>query len=236
MNIDFVPIAARVTVQDGVYRQLRHALMIGQFDPEQALTISSLADQFGTSHMPVREALRRLAAEKALDVAPNGSARVPAVSAARLEDLCRARIAVEGLAAELAGTRFEPAAIDALAAVVAEHEALGTGGDIYPMLAKNQQFHFTLYAASGSEVLVQLIETLWLRFGPYMRMLTRHIEPIMRARRKDVSPDRHHEAIAALRRRDAKGVKTAIVDDITTTRDLIRELCPEIAVSEKSRS
>lgn len=76
--------------------------MVGRFDPGQTLTIASLADSFGTSHMPVREALRRLAAENALEIAPNGSARVPAISKARLDDLCRARIAIEGLAAELA--------------------------------------------------------------------------------------------------------------------------------------
>jgi len=178
--------------------------------------------------MPVREALRRLAAENALEIAPNGSARVPAVSTARLEDLCRARIALEGLAAELAQPRLQSGVIDALEAVVFQHEALGRGGDIYQMLAKNQQFHFTLYAASGSEVLLQLIETLWLRFGPYMRMLTRHIEPLLKARRDDMFAENHHKAIAALRRHDARAVRQAIVDDIKATKDLLHELCPEV--------
>jgi DNA-binding GntR family transcriptional regulator len=230
MGPEFVPIATRITVQDGVYRQLRHALMIGQFDPGQALTISSLAEQFGTSHMPVREALRRLAAENALEIASNGSARVPAVSATRLDDLCQARVALEGLAAELAQPRLQGDAIEALEAIVGQHEALGRSGQIYPMLAKNQQFHFMLYAASGSEVLLQLIETLWLRFGCYMRMLTRHIEPLMKARRDDMFAENHHKAIAALRRKDAGAVKQAIVDDIKATRDLLYELCPEVQV------
>ena len=48
------PILARHTVQDGVYRQLRQALMAGRYDPGQRLTISLLADAFGVSHMPLR--------------------------------------------------------------------------------------------------------------------------------------------------------------------------------------
>jgi DNA-binding GntR family transcriptional regulator len=55
MGMEFEPVSSRVTVQDGVYQQLRHALMIGRFDPAQTLTIASLAEAFGTSNMPVRE-------------------------------------------------------------------------------------------------------------------------------------------------------------------------------------
>ncbi|TIX54354.1 MAG: GntR family transcriptional regulator, partial [Mesorhizobium sp.] len=89
MALGFEPVSGRVTVQDGVYQQLRHALMVGSFDPAQVLTIASLAEAFGTSNMPVREALRRLAAENALEISQNGSACVPIVTRARLDDLCR---------------------------------------------------------------------------------------------------------------------------------------------------
>ena len=81
--MNFGPVSSRTTIQDGVYQQLRQALMNGQFNPAQSLTIAGLAETFGTSNMPVREALRRLAAENALEIASNGSARVPVVTAAR---------------------------------------------------------------------------------------------------------------------------------------------------------
>ncbi|MCR4266188.1 GntR family transcriptional regulator [Nitratireductor sp. ZSWI3] len=222
---DFVPVSSRVTIQDGVYRQLRDALMTGRFDPEQVLTIASLAESFGTSHMPVREALRRLAAENALEIAPNGSARVPAVSKARLDDLCRARMAVEGLAAELAADNLGADDIRELERLVAAHEASGRDESVYAMLARNREFHFALYEGSRSDVLIQLAETLWLRFGPYMRMLTRNVEPILQSREGETYTRHHHAAIAALRRRDAAGVRQAIVDDIAATQDLLRPFC-----------
>ncbi len=225
MESEFVPVSRRVTIQDGVYQQLRHALMVGRFDPGQTLTIASLADSFGTSHMPVREALRRLAAENALEIAPNGSARVPAISKVRLDDLCRARIAIEGLAAELAVPNTGDADVNALEDLVKAHETSSHEESIYTMLVKNQEFHFTLYQRSGSEVLLQLAESLWLRFGPYMRMLTRHLEPTLRSREGETYTRHHHDAIAALRRRDGAGVRQAISEDIKSTQTLLRPLC-----------
>ena len=97
-GLSLEPVATRSTVQDGVYLRLSEALMNGRLDPGQQLTIASIAEMCGTSHMPVREALRRLAAEGALEVASTGSAHVPAASRARLDDLCEARMINEGAA------------------------------------------------------------------------------------------------------------------------------------------
>ncbi len=227
MGVGFEPVGSRITVQDTVYQQLRHALMIGRFDPGQALTIASLAEAFGTSNMPVREALRRLAAESALEIAPNGSARVPIVTRARLDDLCRARVAVEGLAAELGAPRLTPAEIATLEQIVADQQAIGRNDSIYELISKNQQFHFTIYRASGSEVLFQLIETLWLRFGPYMRRLSTHVAPSMKAGTMEPS-GRHQAIIAAVKERDFARVRDEIAADIQATQETLRGICPDV--------
>lgn len=227
MSLGFEPVSGRTTVQDGVYQQLRHALMIGSFDPAQTLTIASLAEAFGTSNMPVREALRRLAAENALEISQNGSACVPVVTRARLDDLCRARVAVEGLAAELGAPRLSTADIAALEQITAEQQAIGRNDSIYELISKNQQFHFTIYRASGSDVLFQLIETLWLRFGPYMRLLSNHVAPSMRAGAMEPS-GRHTAIIAALKDRDFARARDEVVTDIRTTQETLRPLCPDV--------
>ena len=92
------PVSSRMTVQDVIYGQLREALMSGRFQPSQTLTIAMLSDTFRTSHMPVREALRRLVAENALTITTAGSARVPTVSLVALDDLFLTRVALETLA------------------------------------------------------------------------------------------------------------------------------------------
>lgn len=227
MALSFEPVSGRVTVQDGVYQQLRHALMVGRFDPAQVLTIASLAEAFGTSNMPVREALRRLAAENALEISQNGSACVPIVTRARLDDLCRARVAVEGLAAELGAPRLTASDIATLQKITADQQMIGRNGSIYELIAKNQQFHFTIYRASGSDVLFQLIETLWLRFGPYMRLLSNHVAPLMRAGTMEPS-GRHTAIIAALKDRDFARAREEVVADIRTTQETLRAICPDV--------
>ncbi|RUV72977.1 MAG: GntR family transcriptional regulator [Mesorhizobium sp.] len=227
MALGFEPVSGRVTVQDGVYQQLRHALMVGSFDPAQVLTIASLAEAFGTSNMPVREALRRLAAENALEISQNGSACVPVVTRARLDDLCRARVAVEGLAAELGAPRLTTSDIATLQQITADQQAIGRNGSIYELIAKNQQFHFTIYRASGSDVLFQLIETLWLRFGPYMRLLSNHVAPLMRAGTMEPS-GRHTAIIAALKDRDFPRAREEVVADIRSTQETLRAICPDV--------
>ena len=85
MSVDFLePVSSRSTVQDGIYRQLRNALMSGHFDPGQTLTIAMLADSFRTSHMPVRLAYFSHQLDWTSDPYPN-SAMVPADALNRLQ-------------------------------------------------------------------------------------------------------------------------------------------------------
>jgi DNA-binding GntR family transcriptional regulator len=224
------PVSSRVTISDGVYFQLRNALITGRFDPGQVLTIAALAKSFHTSHMPVREALRRLGAENALEIASTGSACVPSVSIERLDDICRARVALEGLATEIAAGSVRPEEITAIEGHMAEHEAIGASGNVYDMLLKNRDFHFAIYRASRSEVLVQLIDSLWLRYGPYMRMLSSYIAPRMGTGMHEPFSNHHHAIVDALHRRDGAAAREHMIADITGTQMLLRELCEAEAV------
>lgn len=221
INVELLKVSSRTTVQDSVYEQLRNALMWGEFEPGQAVTIASLANQFGTSHMPVREALRRLAAENGLEVAHNGSARVPAVSRERLDDLCRVRSILEGLATELAAQRMTKDEIDHCLALAQAHEALGREGKVRQMLRKNQEFHFSIYERSGSEILPQMIEVLWLRYGPYMRILSNLVEQQLDAGVIHPYSTYHYEMIDAFRAGEAKRAGELMVKDIEATQVLL---------------
>lgn len=224
---DLTAITNRPTVQDHVYGQLRQALMWGQFEPGALMTVKALADQFQTSPMPVREALRRLAAECGLDVARNGSVRVPPVSRRQLDDLCRARKALEGVATESAAAVITQDLLDAALSVAREHERLGRAGEVYAMLRKNQEFHFMIYEHSGSDVLPQLIEMLWLRFGPYMRMLS---DLVKRQIDEGQLPDystQHYAILDALSGRRATDARAAMERDIEATQAFLQRICPD---------
>ena len=158
----------RETVNDRVYRELRRALIQGLFDPGQVLTIQQLASKLETSTMPVREALSRLISEQGLEAMPNRSVRVPPVDAARLEDLLHARTVIEGAALEMAAPRLSEQDLDELKRLVRRHDSQSraTNGGIEAQLNLNQAFHFNIYRASASTVIIPIIESLWLQSGP----------------------------------------------------------------------
>ncbi len=220
-------VSSRTTVQDGVYEQLRHALMWGKFAPSQVVTMASLATEFGTSHMPVREALRRLAAENGLEIGRNGSARVPPISRRRLDDLCRVRVTLEGLATELATPHMTAEDIDRCLALAEVHEGLGRAGKVHDMLRKNQEFHFAIYEKSGSEILPPMIETLWLRFGPYMRLLSNLVEQQLDAGVIHPYSTYHYEMIEAFRAGDTRRAGLLMVHDIEATQKLLQKMCAD---------
>lgn len=219
------PVAARVTVADSVYQNLRQALILGRFDPGQVLTIGALADTFHTSHMPVREALRRLGAEGAVEIRSNGSAYVPDVTLDTLEDISRARLALEGLATELAAERISEGDLCALEELEARHAATARLRDVYEMLERNRDFHFAIYAAAHSPVLMNLIESLWLRYGPFMRLLSQRIAPQLERGTHEPFQQGHRAIVEAIRARDAAQARAGICRDIEGTRKLLAEIC-----------
>ncbi|TPI22153.1 MULTISPECIES: GntR family transcriptional regulator [unclassified Mesorhizobium] len=204
----------RETVQDRVYSELRRALISGLFAPSQVLTIRMLADALATSTMPVREALSRLVTEKALEAMPNRSARVPPITPERMDDLLRARILIEGEAITLAATRMTPsqvATVDAMLAEWDEIRELVDEKDVDQELVLNQRFHFEIYRACGSSVLMPMIESLWLQSGPCIRVA---IYAFSEARQVDTA-HYHRRIVAALAAKDAQAAREALVADIS---------------------
>ncbi|MFP8967511.1 GntR family transcriptional regulator [Pokkaliibacter sp. CJK22405] len=195
------------TLQEWVYRALRQAIMTGQFKPGHSITIRGAAALLDVSLMPVREALRRLVAERALELQANRRVTVPRMTPDKLEELAGARIALETLAAVRALPRVDAALLETLRALDQEVDEALASGDVSTYLQKNQMFHLTLYRAGDSQVLIPLIESLWLQFGPFMRMVLGKIGA-------SYVLDRHAEALHAIENRDALALRLAIEGDI----------------------
>ncbi|MDB6098214.1 MAG: hypothetical protein QOK23_447 [Gammaproteobacteria bacterium] len=206
----------RETVQERVYAILRDKLMRGGFAPGQKLKIAELASAFGTSAMPVRDALNRLAAERAVESLPNRGVRVPALSKDSLHDLRETRFAVEGLAVERAALNMSSETlatlrrlIDAQSATDSKHVSEGSA-------EQNRAFHFAIYRQSKSTVLLPIIESLWLQCGPYLRIASEMFDG-----RDGRGTDYHVEIVDALARGDAKAARLALQLDIGRAFDLV---------------
>jgi DNA-binding GntR family transcriptional regulator len=195
------------TVQEFAFRRLRHAIMTGRFPPGLAVTIRGLAALLDVSAMPVREAMRRLVAERALDLMDNRRVRVPDMDAARFETLIAARILLEQEAARRALPHVTPASLAELRRLDSAADEVFARGDVERTIEANFAFHRRLYSLAPSDALLPLIESIWLQIGPFMRAGLQGVAAHDR-------PDRHADALAALTQGDAAALTRAIEADV----------------------
>ncbi len=207
----------RLPAHQIAYARLRDMLLYGDLAPGTAVTIEGLVVRLGLGMTPVREAIRRLIAEGALQWQGNRRVVVPKLGLRALEDLGYARKAIEGRLGRLALARLEPGVTAELRGVDARLDAAIMRGDVPGYLRANHAFHFTLYALAGSEVLETLANSLWLRFGPSLRVVCQGPEGAG-ARGADGQglhrPDHHKAALAAIDKGDADALEAALQGDI----------------------
>lgn len=207
----------RLPAHQIAYARLRDMLLFGELAPGAAVTIEGLVARLGLGMTPVREAIRRLIAEGALEWQGNRRVVVPRLGLRTLEDLGFARAAIEGRLGRLALAQMEPGVIAELRGVDARLDAAISRGDVPGYLRANHAFHFTLYARAGSEVLEALAASLWLRFGPSLRVVCQGPGE-GGARGADGQalhqPDHHKAALVALEGGDAQALEAALAGDI----------------------
>ncbi len=211
------PLADSTAVHDQVYDAIRQALIIGRIAPGVGVSLRSLAADLGVSPMPVRDAVRRLVAERALAINPaNKRLSVPSLSAERLSQLAQARLWIEPELAARTAPSADTALIRTLQGIDARLDAALAAGDVDGYMIANHAFHFTIYERAGAEVLLSMAGGLWLQIGPFMRVV------FGRVGTGSLPADRHAEAMAALKARDPDAARAAIAADLSEGMDKMR--------------
>jgi DNA-binding GntR family transcriptional regulator len=205
----------KIPTHELTYARLRDMILFGVLAPGQPVTIQGLTADLGAGMTPVREAIRRLAAEGALLPQGNRRVTVPKLTLADLEQVAFARLTIEPRLAELAAAAVTPELITRLESLDAQVDAAIGAGRVQDYLQSNHAFHFALYEAAGAGVLLDMARSLWLRFGPSLRVVTSEAGAAS-------LPDSHKEALAALRAGDAAAVGLAMQRDIAQGVDHVR--------------
>lgn len=214
------------TRREWVYHRIRLALMAGEYEPGQKLTIAQLAGELGVSATPVREALRRLSAERALLAHPNSSPEVPRPSRAAVLEIRAIRARLEGFAAQLAAARIDKPRLERLQRLQRALAAARSRGDRRRIMHLNEQFHFAVYEAAASPALTDLISTLWLHSAPTLMVL---FKPEHISRYPLAAQDRNNLALVrALRRRDGERAARAVEAEIGVGSRVLDGLMTEI--------
>jgi DNA-binding GntR family transcriptional regulator len=205
----------RRTLGEKVYTEVRELLVSGRLAPGERLSLRSAAEAMGVSIMPVREAVSRLVAERALEVAPSRAVRVPLMSASHLRELATVRTAIEGYACEQAALRRTPDDLKRIAGAEAafRRESLSRHPDLAAAVEMNKDVHFAVYHAAGMPSLVEIIGSLWLKIGPVLNLDLRE------------NPERlvtggayrfHADMLEAIRLQDGARARAALAEDIAS--------------------
>lgn len=205
----------KIPTHEVTYTRLRDMILYGHLEPGAAVTIQGLVAELEAGMTPVREAIRRLSAEGALEAQGNRRVLVPKMTVGMLDQVAFARLTIEPKLAEMAAAHLTPALIEKLRLIDNRVDQTVQAGDIPGYLESNHAFHFCLYEASGAPVLVDMARSMWLRFGPALRVVCARYG-------RDALPDRHFDALAAMRAGDAKALKVAIESDISQGLEQVR--------------
>ncbi len=197
-----------VSLTQHAYEQIRRALISGSFRPGQKLTVRSVAAALDISQTPAREAIGRLVVEGGLDSTSTRSFVVPTIDREDLEEIYDLRILLEGRAAYFAAAHFGRHELASLAACQKALIAARAEGDVKEVLKLNEVFHFTIYRASGKQLLVAIIEGLWLRMGPVLNQLY----PGFSDQTETLAF--HADALRAIEQQDGEGLRAAIQNDL----------------------
>ncbi|MDG1995691.1 MAG: GntR family transcriptional regulator [Emcibacteraceae bacterium] len=204
----------RVITHETVYNSLYTSIISGHFEPGRTLTIRGLAEELGVSPMPIREAIRRLVALGALEMRSTRRVAVATMTDEKFKEIVTTRTLLEPEIAARALENCDEALISKLEIIDNEIADAITNGDANTYSLKNREFHFTLYEAANCPIMLRLIESIWLQFGPFMRIVVNHLETTL------VS-DQHVNALTALKNKDEAMLREAIRLDIYDGMDRI---------------
>jgi DNA-binding GntR family transcriptional regulator len=209
------PKKSKATMQALVYRELRRSLMTGAFVPGAKVTIRSVTEHIGTSVMPVREAINRLIAERALEVVANRQVIVPVMTAEKFSEIIHWRMQLEAAATRAACRRTTPKFIADLETINSKITEAAEHGRRDALLPLNYEFHFLIYCAAQSEILLPMIESLWLQAGPFTYFSTPSPQVLWNAKH-------HRDIIKALKAGDENAAAAAISRDILNSAEFLK--------------
>lgn len=203
-----------------VAQALRDDILNGSIEPGERLRQEDIAERLGGSRLPVREALRILAAEGLVQIEPNKGARVPLLNPGEVETLYRMRERLEPLALSESVANLSSAELAEISDIQCRIEQ---GVDVSEFLILDREFHMASYTGCSDEHLMLSVVQLWNSTQHYRRAFM----SLSGSGREQIVNAEHRLLIEAINRRDTEDAELYLLGHIRRTRkELVRH--PEI--------
>jgi DNA-binding GntR family transcriptional regulator len=152
--------AQRRVLRDVIKERIVERILDGTYPPGSRIVESQLAQEFGTSQAPVREALRDLEGMRFIESQPHVGARVRAVTSEELGQIYPVRAALEEVAGREAAVRMTDEILAALADELQAMRSAAEAGEVHEQLVHDARFHEIIVEASGNQVLLEVWRSL----------------------------------------------------------------------------
>ncbi|MCC6942727.1 MAG: GntR family transcriptional regulator [Novosphingobium sp.] len=199
---EFVP-----SLREQVYEDLRFRLITGKIAPGVGISTRGLAQQLDVSQMPVRDALSRIANEGALQIRSKRAVTVPKMTAERFAEIMTRRLLLEPMVAVAALPNISAERLRLIRQADTATDNALRDGDVTGYMESNFLFHSLIYSAAKMPMANRMIESLWMQFGPFMRVVYGRYGTANMI-------DQHQAATNAIAASDPAAVEAAIRADI----------------------
>ena len=209
------PVARRST-RDGdagarIAERIRAEILAGEFAPGTRIRQEDVAERFGASRVPVREALRILEHDGLVTLVANTGAWVSTLTLAECEEVYQMRERLEPLLLRFAAAGLDTADIDRLDALARQ---MAETTDLDRFLQLDREFHLDTYARAETSQLGEVVVKLWNTTQPYRRAYSRSMDDDARR----IVHDEHHLIVSALRDGDIADAERVLAGHIRRTR------------------
>lgn len=198
------PIERHQTLREKILETIRDAILKGSLKPGERVSEPELAERFGISRTPIREAFRQLESEGYLEVVPRKGAVVASLSERDVVEFYAIKSILEGHAARIAAERMSERDVERLEAINAKLQQIAAAGDIKSFFRVHDEFHELFIKVSGNDKLVELINQLVLKFNRL------RLASLAQPGRMEISVQEHRKIIEAFRDHDGERAENLV--------------------------
>jgi len=197
-------ISGHKTLREKIVEVLRETIIRQKIRPGERITELEVAERFGISRTPIREAFRQLESEGFLTIIPRKGAVVSDIKEQDIKDFYEIKGVLEGYAARKAATEMSERNLCRLEELNEEIRECARRRDVGGMTRAHNAFHNLILESCGNQKIQNVVSNLvrqFLRFRFYVASLV-HVEEIL---------DEHAEIVEALRCRDAARAEACMI-------------------------
>ncbi len=158
------------TMVDGITERLRQAIITGAIRPRERIRVADLERKFGVSHIPIREALRRLQSEGFVEISPRRTTIAAGVDLSDLANIYDLRRIIEVEIGRRSVSRMTKSDIEAVRRALVSFQAVANDPSSAEFWERHRDFHWAILAPAANPTVRRVLDHLWQSSERYVRL------------------------------------------------------------------